>query len=67
MEIVEGLFEVVKQIPLLFLLHHYVVNVGFNISPNLRLQDDVNTLMIHAPPQFLVRMPSLCNRRSRTV
>jgi hypothetical protein len=33
MEIVEGLFEVIKQIPLLFLLHHNVINVGFDISP----------------------------------
>jgi tRNA A22 N-methylase len=52
MEIVEGLFEVVKQIILLFLLHHYVVNVGFDVSPNLRLQDDVNTLLICGSPIF---------------
>jgi hypothetical protein len=52
MEIVKGLVEVVKQIPLLFQLHNYVVNVSFNISPNLILQDDVNTLLIHGCPIF---------------
>jgi hypothetical protein len=52
MEIVEGLFEVVKQIPLLFRLHHYVINVGFDVSPNLRLQDNVNTLLICRSPIF---------------
>jgi hypothetical protein len=45
-EIVEGFFEAVKQIPLLFRLHHYVINVGFNIPPNLSFQDDVYTLLI---------------------
>jgi hypothetical protein len=35
MEIVEGLFEVVKQIPTLFRLHHYIINVSFDVSPNL--------------------------------
>jgi hypothetical protein len=34
-EIVEGLFEVVKQTLLLFQLHHYIINVGFDVPPNL--------------------------------
>jgi hypothetical protein len=34
-EIIECLFEVIKQILLLFRLHHYVINVGFDVSPNL--------------------------------
>jgi hypothetical protein len=46
MEIVECLFEAVKQIPTLFQLHYHVINISFNISPDLRLQDDVNTLLI---------------------
>jgi hypothetical protein len=45
-DIVECLFEVVKQIPTLFRLHYYVINISFNISPNLRLQDDVNALLL---------------------
>jgi hypothetical protein len=49
MKIVECLFEVVKQIPLLFRLHHYVINVGFDVSPNLSFQDDVYALLICGP------------------
>jgi hypothetical protein len=51
-EIVECLFEVVKQIPFLFRLHHYVINVGFDVSPNLSFQDDVHALLICGPPFF---------------
>jgi hypothetical protein len=32
-EVVEGIFEVVKQIPMLFQLHYYVINISFDISP----------------------------------
>jgi hypothetical protein len=35
MEIVEGLYEVVKQVPMLFQIHHYIINVGFDVPPNL--------------------------------
>jgi hypothetical protein len=35
---------------LLFLLHHYVINVGFDVSPNLSFQDDVYTLLVCPPP-----------------
>jgi hypothetical protein len=45
-EIVEGLFEIVKQIHTLFRLHYHVINISFDISPNLRLQNDVNALLI---------------------
>jgi hypothetical protein len=50
MEIVEGLFEVVKQIPLLFRLHYYVINISFNISLNLWLQEAINALLICGSP-----------------
>jgi hypothetical protein len=49
-EIVECLFEVVKQIPMLFQLHCYVINISFDVSPNLRLQDDENALLISCSP-----------------
>jgi hypothetical protein len=49
MKIVECLFEVVKQIPFLFLLHYYIINVGFDIPPNLSFQDGVYTLLVCAP------------------
>jgi hypothetical protein len=51
-EIVEVLSKVIKQIPLLFRLHHYIINVGFDISPNLGFQDDVNTLLICRSSNF---------------
>jgi hypothetical protein len=41
MEIIKGFFEIVKQIPTLFRLHHDIINVGLDVPPNLRLQDDV--------------------------
>jgi hypothetical protein len=53
-EIVEGLFEVVKQIPMLFRLHYYDINVIFDVPPNPRLQDDVNALLIRS---FLILQP----------
>jgi hypothetical protein len=46
MKIVEDLFEAIKQIPTLFRLHYHIINICFNISPQLRLQDDLNTLLI---------------------
>jgi hypothetical protein len=50
MEILGGLFDVVKQIPTLFGLHYYVININFDVSSNLRLQDDVNALLINYSP-----------------
>jgi hypothetical protein len=53
MEIVECLFEVIEQIPLHFQLHHYIINVGFDVLPNLSFQDNVHTLLVCAPlPAF---------------
>jgi hypothetical protein len=52
-EIVEGLFEVVKQILMLFRLHHYIINVGFDVPPNLIFQDDVHVLLICSSPILL--------------
>jgi hypothetical protein len=37
---------------MLFQLHHYVINVGFDVSPNLMFQDDVNTLLVRCSPIF---------------
>jgi hypothetical protein len=34
-QIVKGLVEVVKQIPTLFRLHYYIINVGFDVPPDL--------------------------------
>jgi hypothetical protein len=51
-EIFEGLFEVVKQILTFFRLHHYIINVGFDVSPNLIFQDDMYVLLICAPLFF---------------
>jgi hypothetical protein len=50
MEIVEGLSEVVKQIPTLFRLHYHIINISFDISSNLRLQDDLNALLMCSSP-----------------
>jgi hypothetical protein len=52
-EIVECLCEVVKQIPMFFRLQHHVINVGFDISPNLIFQDDVYALLICSSPILL--------------
>jgi hypothetical protein len=49
MKIVKGLFEVIKQIPTLFQRYHNIINVGFDISPNLIFEDDVYALLIRAP------------------
>jgi hypothetical protein len=49
-EIVECLFEVIKQIPTLFQLHYYIINISFDVSPNLRLRYDVNALLIGYSP-----------------
>jgi hypothetical protein len=49
-EIIEGLFEVIHHIPTLFQLHYHVINIGFDVSPDLRLQDDVNALLIYSSP-----------------
>jgi hypothetical protein len=38
--------------PWLFQLHQYVVNVGFDVSTNLRFQDDTNALLICGSPNF---------------
>jgi hypothetical protein len=46
----EDLCEVVKQIPTLFRLHHYIINIGFNVSPNLIFLDDVYALLICSSP-----------------
>jgi hypothetical protein len=46
MEIVEGLFEVVKQILTLFRLHYHIINVCLDISSDLSLQDDMYALLI---------------------
>jgi hypothetical protein len=35
---------------MLFWLHYYVINIGFDVSPDLRLQDDVNALLIGCSP-----------------
>jgi hypothetical protein len=45
-EIIEGLFEIVKQTPMIFRIHYHVINIGFDVSPNPRFQDDVNALLI---------------------
>jgi hypothetical protein len=50
MEIVECPCEVVKQIPTLFRLYHYIINLGFDVSPNLISQDDVYALLICSSP-----------------
>jgi hypothetical protein len=49
-EIIEGLFEVVKQIPMLFRLHYRITNIIFDISPDLSFQDDLNALLICTSP-----------------
>jgi hypothetical protein len=49
-EIVECLFEVVKQIPILFQLHHHIINVRINTSSDLGFQDDMYALPICSPP-----------------
>jgi hypothetical protein len=49
-EIVECLFEVVKQIPMPFQLHYHIINVRLNISSNLSLQYDLNVLLIYSSP-----------------
>jgi hypothetical protein len=51
-EIVKDLFEVGKQIHMLFRLRYYVINISFDVSPNPRLQDDVNALLISCSPTF---------------
>jgi hypothetical protein len=48
-QIVESLFEVIKQIPTLFRLH-YIINVRFDVPPNLTLQDCVYTFFICSSP-----------------
>jgi hypothetical protein len=48
-QIVEGLFEV-KQILTLFLLHHYIINVSFDIPPDLTFQDCAYIFLICRSP-----------------
>jgi hypothetical protein len=50
MKIVKDLFDVVKQIPTLFSLYHYIINISFDVPPNLVFQDDVYALLICTPP-----------------
>jgi hypothetical protein len=35
---------------MLFQLHYHIINIGFDISPNLRLQNDLNALLICSSP-----------------
>jgi hypothetical protein len=35
---------------MLFRLYYYVINVSFDVPPNLRLQDNVNALLISCSP-----------------
>jgi hypothetical protein len=49
-EIIEGLLKVIKEIPTLFRLHYYIINVGFDVPPNLIFQDDVHTLLVCSSP-----------------
>jgi hypothetical protein len=35
-----------------FRLHHYIINVGFDVSSNLIFQDDVHTFLIYSSPIF---------------
>jgi hypothetical protein len=50
MEIVDGLFEVVKQILMLFQLHYHIINVCFDVSSDLSFQDDLNAFLICSAP-----------------
>jgi hypothetical protein len=50
MEIAECLFEVVKLIPTPFRLHYHIINICFDVSPDLRLQDDMNAHLICGSP-----------------
>jgi hypothetical protein len=34
----------------LFLLHYHIINISFDVSPNLGLQDDVNIVLISCSP-----------------
>jgi hypothetical protein len=38
------------QIPSLFRLHHYIINVSFNVLPDLTFQDYVYTFLICSSP-----------------
>jgi hypothetical protein len=51
-QIVEGLFEVVKQIPTLFRLHYYIINVGFDVPLDLTFQYYVYTFLICSSPDL---------------
>jgi hypothetical protein len=55
MKIVECLFEVVKQILMFFRLHHYIINVGFDVPPNLVFQNDVHAFLIRSPPPPIIQ------------
>jgi hypothetical protein len=50
MEIIKGFFEIVKQIPTLFRLHHDIINVGLDVPPNLGLQGGGKNTSEREPP-----------------
>jgi hypothetical protein len=37
---------------MLFRLHHYIINVGLDVSSNLSFQDDMHALLIYSSPVF---------------
>jgi hypothetical protein len=39
---------------MLFCLHHYIINVCFDVPPNLVFQDDVHALLIRSLKAILV-------------
>jgi hypothetical protein len=51
MDIVKGLLEVVKKIPV-FLVHYNIINICFDILSNLRLQNNLYALLICSPSIF---------------
>jgi hypothetical protein len=50
MQIVKSLFEVIKQIPTFFQLHHYIINISFDVLTDLTFQDYVYTFFICSSP-----------------
>jgi hypothetical protein len=55
---------------MLFRLHYHVINIGFDVSPDLILQDDVNALLLSSSPVLeaeghlgVTEAPKWCDER----